>query len=62
MKVNVGRDKCQGCGLCESDVPDVFALGYDGRAKVLIDMIPTHLENAVKEAIDNCPEQAIEST
>ncbi len=61
MKVSVDKDKCQGCGVCEADVSEVFALGYDSRAVVLIAEIPTHLEGAVKQAVDDCPEQAIEA-
>jgi ferredoxin len=59
MKVNVDKDKCQGCGVCEADVPDVFAMGDDSRAIVLIADIPANLADAVQQAIDDCPEQAI---
>ncbi len=61
MKVSVNQDKCQGCGVCEADFPNVFTLGVDNRATVLVDEIPVNLEDDVKQAIDNCPEQAIEA-
>jgi ferredoxin len=60
MKVTVNKDKCQGCGVCEADVPEVFAMGDDNHATVLVDEIPTNLEDAVKQAVDDCPESAIE--
>ena len=60
MKVTVNKDKCQGCGVCEADAPEVFAVGDDGFAAVLLDEIPANLEDAVKQAIDDCPDSAIE--
>lgn len=60
MKVTVNKDKCLGCGVCESDAPEVFKLGDDSIAIVLLDEIPSELEASVKLAIEDCPEGAIE--
>jgi ferredoxin len=60
MKVVVLEDKCLACGSCETDAPEVFALGSESYALVLLDEIPANLEDSVKQAMDNCPEQAIE--
>lgn len=59
MKVTIDRDKCSGCGLCESTAPDVFKLGKDGVATVLVDVVPANLEKDVQMAADDCPESAI---
>lgn len=60
MNVVVNKDKCLGCGVCESDAPEVFKMGDDSIAVVLLDEIPSELEAAVKTAIEDCPEGAIE--
>ncbi len=60
MKVVVIKDKCLGCGVCESDAPEVFTLGDDSVAIVLLDEVPADLEAAVKQAIEDCPEGAIQ--
>ncbi|HNZ01330.1 MAG TPA: ferredoxin [Anaerolineaceae bacterium] len=59
MKVKVDPDLCMGCGVCETTAPDVFQLGDDGIAKVIVDIVPAHLEADVQTAIDDCPEGAI---
>ncbi|MCR8899758.1 ferredoxin [Gordonia sp. GONU] len=59
MKVTV-NDNCQGCGICEATAPDVFAVSDDGVAQVLLEEIPAELEAAVKEAMEECPTEAIE--
>lgn len=60
MKVTVSEE-CIGCGLCESTAADVFAINDDGVAEVVIDEVSADDEDAVQEAIDNCPVSAIEA-
>lgn len=60
MKVTVS-DECIGCGLCESTAADVFAINDDGVAEVVIDEVSADDEDAVQEAVDNCPVGAIEA-
>lgn len=59
MRVTISAD-CQGCGLCEATVPDVFEMTPDGVARVLVDIVPPELEQAVREAADDCPTESIE--
>ena len=59
MKAIVDNNKCNGCGLCESNAPDVFELGPDGFAIVKVAVVPAGSEDAVKQAVEDCPEQAI---
>ena len=59
MKAFVDPDLCLGCGVCETVAPEVFQLGPDGIAKVIQAEIPAKLQAATREALDQCPEQAI---
>jgi ferredoxin len=58
MKVSIDADLCTGCGLCTDSVPDVFTLG-DDVAEVSKPDVPANLEEAVKEAAEDCPVEAI---
>lgn len=59
MKVFVDPDICMGCGVCETIAPLVFELGEDGIAKVLVETVPVELEADVRQAVEECPEEAI---
>jgi ferredoxin len=59
MKVSIDADLCTGCGLCTDSVPDVFTLG-DDVAEVTNPEVPANLEDAVKEAAEDCPVEAIQ--
>ena len=60
MKVKVDADICLGCGICEGIAPDVFSLGSEPYAIVLLTPVPEKFWAAVKDAIEQCPEEAIE--
>lgn len=59
MRVIVDQDLCMGCGVCESIAPEIFALGDELHAKVILDPISEKYRLAVEEAIAECPEVAI---
>ena len=59
MTVKIDEELCMGCGVCPSVCPDVFEMNDDGKAKVLVDEVPADLEDAVREAVESCPELAI---
>jgi ferredoxin len=59
MKVTVDDDRCRGHGMCLTLCPDVFSMTDDGYAIADPSEVPVALEGAAKDAIDNCPEQAI---
>jgi len=41
--------------------PEVFELSeIDGHGTAVVDEVPAHLEEAVREAARSCPEQAIQ--
>ncbi len=57
MKVKI-EDSCTACGLCVDTCPDVFQMG-DVMAEVVVDKVPAELEDAVQQAADECPVEAI---
>jgi len=57
MKVKV-TDDCIACGLCVDTCPDVFEMG-DEFAEVMVDEVPADHEEAVKQAAEECPVEAI---
>ena len=52
------EDSCTACGLCSDTCPDVFELG-DEIAEVKVDEVPAEFEEAVQQAADECPVEAI---
>ena len=62
MKVTVDEDRCRGHGMCLTLCPEVFSMTDDGYAIADPKEVPDGLEDAAKEAIVNCPEQAIVET
>jgi len=62
MKVTVDEDRCRGHGMCLTLCPEVFQMHDDGYAVADPSEVPAGLEEAAKDAITNCPEQAILET
>lgn len=59
MKAVVNKEICIGCGLCESECPDVFELNEDSIAIVIVDVVPQEFEACTIEAQVGCPVEAI---
>ena len=57
MRVRV-EESCVACGKCADICPEVFKLD-DEIAEVLVDVVPPEHEEAVREAADECPVEAI---
>jgi len=57
MKARI-EDTCTACGLCVDTCPDVFEMG-DDVARVTVDQVPAEHEDAVQQAADECPAEAI---
>ena len=57
MNVRI-EESCTACGLCVDTCPDVFQMG-DDIAEVLDENVPAELEDAVQQAADECPVEAI---
>ena len=58
MKVRVDADLCTGCGLCVDICPEVFEI-QDDISVVLVDDAPDEQAEAVGEAVEACPVEAI---
>ena len=60
MKVNVNHDKCIGCGNCVAVTnSQVFDFNDEGLAEAVVEEVPEDLEEVAKEAISECPTEAI---
>ncbi|HEY3277201.1 MAG TPA: ferredoxin [Syntrophorhabdaceae bacterium] len=58
MKVRVDGDACVGDGSCAETCPEIFVMEGD-LAVVKTEKVPEDLEDAVREASDACPVEAI---
>ncbi|MQY27723.1 ferredoxin [Nocardia aurantia] len=60
MKVSIDPQRCQGHTLCAMIAPKAFQLSdIDGHATPVSEDVPVDQEEAVREAVHSCPEQAI---
>lgn len=60
MKVKIIKEKCLGCGMCVGINSDVFEFDDDGLAKSNNENINDENIEAVEDAINSCPVNAIE--
>ena len=61
MKVNVINDKCIGCGNCVALTEgQIFDFNDEGLAETIVDTVPEGMEETAKDAIIQCPTEAIE--
>ena len=58
MKVRI-EDICTACGLCCDTCPEVFEIGPDKAEVKVEDVLPAEHEDAVQQAADECPVEAI---
>lgn len=59
MRVEVNHDKCVGIGMCEVAAPNVFEVGDDGQAHVLVDEVADEDVAGVQQAVANCPTESV---
>ena len=59
MRVEVDRDLCESNAVCVGVAPDIFDLGDDDLAQVLIDEVPQGRADEVREAVGLCPKIAL---
>ena len=58
MKAKVNEELCSGCGPCEEICPEVFKI-EDDVSKVKVDTVPSEAEDSCREAMEECPTEAI---
>jgi ferredoxin len=59
MKVHVDSHICAGFGVCVGLCPEVFELHEDGYSVARVGEVPPKLEDAVRQAVNQCPAGAI---
>ena len=59
MRVVVDEEICIGCGLCAETCSDVFEMN-DDKVRVEVDEVPEDVTESCKEAVENCPVEAIQ--
>ncbi len=59
MKVTVDAGICAGFSVCLGVCPEVFELHEDGYAVVRVVEVPPEHEDAVRQAVSQCPSNAI---
>lgn len=56
VRVTIDKERCIGCGLCEENLPDLFAIG-DFTAHVRTN--PVDRSEELEATAGDCPTQAI---
>lgn len=59
MKIDVDWDLCESNGVCMGIIPEVFQLGDDDMLAVLQPEVTAQNQAQVREAVRQCPRQAI---
>jgi ferredoxin len=62
MRIEVDFDLCESNGVCMGIIPEVFHLGDDDMLTVLLPEVTPENESQVREAVRQCPRQAISIT
>ena len=62
MRIEVDWDLCESNGVCMGVIPEVFQLGDDDMLSVLQPEVTPENESLVREAVRQCPRQAISIT
>lgn len=58
-RATVDHDRCEGNMVCETNAPEVFQVGDDDLARVLVDQVSDDQRDGVERAVRLCPKQAI---
>lgn len=58
MKAKVDEELCSGCELCVETCPEVFEMKEDVSV-VKVDEVPEDAEECARQAVDECPVEAI---
>ena len=58
LKASIDESACNGCGLCETMCPEVFALNAK-TAIVTVEEVPNEAEAACQDVAESCPMEAV---
>jgi len=59
MKIVFDRRRCKLHAQCRGAAPELFSFAPDGSLVILDENPPEELREALQDAVDACPEQAI---
>ena len=59
MKIIYDRERCRLHGQCRGAAPELFSFTPDGSLVILNENPTEELREALQDAVDACPEQAI---
>jgi ferredoxin len=59
MKIIFDREKCKLHAQCRGAAPELFSFAPNGSLVILDENPPEELREALQDAVDGCPEQAI---
>jgi ferredoxin len=59
MRIRIDQDLCEGNALCQKAAGEVFTVGDDDKAHLLIEQPPESLRAQVELAVRRCPRQAL---
>ena len=59
MRVVVNHELCEGNGVCAQVAPEVFEVGDDDQARVLVEHPGEELRAKLVSAVRRCPRQAL---
>jgi len=59
MRVEVDLDLCESNAVCVGIAPDVFELGEDDLARVVVDDVHSDREDDARQAVMRCPKVAL---
>jgi len=59
MRVLIDDTLCEGNAECMKAAPEVFVVGDDDRARLLIEQPPAALRARIETAVRRCPRQAL---
>jgi ferredoxin len=62
MRVEADWDACESNGVCAGLVPEVFEVDDQDNLNILLDEIPSRLEQQVRHAVSSCPKLALRIT
>lgn len=59
MKIKIDYDLCEGNAVCMKVAPEVFTVGDDDRAHLLLENPGDDLRAKIETAVRRCPRQAL---
>lgn len=59
MRISADRARCEGHGMCEALLPNVFRVEDTGTVRVLVDEVTEADLADVELAVDSCPVEAL---